>query len=44
MARTKSNGPKDSTAAIGIEADFGPPAGAGPNTFRRDLVSAANPN
>jgi type I restriction enzyme M protein len=24
-------------AGRGIEVDFGPPAGAGPNTFRRDL-------
>lgn len=36
----------DSTLAImnlaprGIKADFSPPAGAGPNTFRRDLSSA----
>ena len=34
----KGNEPKaQSTATIVFEADFGPPAGAGPNTFRRDL-------
>ncbi len=30
---------KDSTANLGFEADFGPPAPAGRNTFRRDLCT-----
>ena len=31
-------------ALRGIEADFGPPAHAGPNTFRRDLHPAHSRN
>lgn len=31
--------PTDSTAYLGFEADFGPPADAGPNSLHRDLHS-----
>ena len=39
MARAKSpaSSVSSSAANLGFEAAFGPLAGAGPNTFRRDL-------